>query len=657
MEALISGIGRSGTTTIYQILGKGILSQYAKSKCFYEPYLWNIKGIEKTAIVKGQAFNVGQVGLENIRVHCETPLFLSQSEQVHDQWLDSIFRTPDTKYAMAKVIRGAGRIESALKRYPELKVVILIRNVVDTVNSGLGLFSFFGDEFHVSDKARFLEAVNVKYGESYRINDIVSEVEWSVLWWKYMTMASLEVYDKYPDRVMAIPYEMYVSNKKKYVDELFDFFGIKKEFIDNSVLTTSAGSLTSVSYLTSKQINALRPNMEWYSKVLESRSLGTLPKQFINILQKRFSSRDYSESLLLSESSDKTTVQWRILLDRRQKEFKQNHQDSLSVSKAMVEFGLNFEASKSGNTSKNKTVGVLITCFNNEDTIEETIRSVLLQTRQPDLIVIADDCSTDASHKIIERMSEKSPLIRIDKRVANLGVAANRDLSIRSMDVDYISTLDGDDVFMPGKIEAELMAINGSCNRVAFSDIGLMTKKGTTVQETAGYSGMGKKFLLRNIASRRTPVPRDMLFPKKLFEEAQGFDVGMSIYEDWAFKMRLMLVTEDNGWIHSGVIGTVYDRRQPGLSAKPEIFHGYGQLMAISRNAKEFVEYPEVIDDGLKTVVNCLSGEIKERLKLFINNSSHDEKWERLNNFWSNERFNYNVKYMSDRLLEFTVLK
>ena len=50
------------------------------------------------------------------------------------------------------MIRGCGRLEAMLTLLPDLKVIVITHNLVDTVNSGLGMFSFFGDEFHPSDK-------------------------------------------------------------------------------------------------------------------------------------------------------------------------------------------------------------------------------------------------------------------------------------------------------------------------------------------------------------------------------------------------------------------------------------------------------------------------------------------------------------------------
>ena len=123
MAVLISGVGRSGTTTLFQIVGRGLLDKYRGARCVYEPYLWNIPEIESSATVSGQPFSVEQVGLFNVNVHCHTPLFLKDRNMLHDYWLRRVFcpMPPSSNVApdnvLAKVIRGAGRLESALTKF------------------------------------------------------------------------------------------------------------------------------------------------------------------------------------------------------------------------------------------------------------------------------------------------------------------------------------------------------------------------------------------------------------------------------------------------------------------------------------------------------------------------------------------------------------
>ncbi|MCP5416276.1 MAG: glycosyltransferase [Chromatiaceae bacterium] len=676
MAVLISGIGRSGTTTVYQILGKGLINKLKQVKCVYEPYLWNIPEIENTAVVKGQPFSVEQVGLFNIYVHCNTPIFLQGRHALHDQWLRKVFGplSPAAEIApentMAKVIRGAGRLEAALTKYSNLKVVVITRNIVDTANSGLGLFSFFGDEFHPSDKSRFLAEVNQKFSTSFHESQFISELEWSVFWWHYLTEASIQTYEKYPNRVLLVPYEHYVRDKPAVMGDIFDFCGLEREFIDKSLFEQGAGPSTSVSYLNKNDLARLRPEMKWYfNRLTSALNIDLGAESFIHNQAAKYSSRKYSKSLLLSDPTNLTAVQWRIqkrnlLTESAAEKDRHFSMQPFSVSAVQAECGTN-DICKSRNQpgakfEDNDRIGVLITSFNNESTIAESIYSVLNQTRKPDLICVADDASTDRTVQIVSKLKEKFPTIQLIKRPMNVGVSANRDLAIKAMEADFIATLDGDDLYYPEKLELELLAIQGDKNKVAFSDIAVVVQDRSMVQDTRAYSCMPVAEMLRKLTSRSTPVPRDMLFSRALFLKAEGFDVGMSIYEDWAFKMRLMGAAGDGNWVHSSGKGTIYDRRHPGLSGRPPIEHAYGQLLALARNSKLLSDFPESIELGLRTVAKHLDGGMLVRMSRMID-SLADEKMTnslsgKLADFWENATFRNDSNYKYRQIWKFSAL-
>lgn len=668
MAILISGIGRSGTTTLYEIIGKALLTQHNGGRCVYEPYLWNIPEIESTADTYGQPFSVGQLGLFNMSVHCNTPLFLSERNMLHDGWLKRVFGpiSSASKIApedgMAKVIRGAGRLEAALTLFDNLKVVVVTRNIVDTINSGLGLFSFYGDEFHPSDKSRFIKEVEATFKVNLDISKIKSEIDWSILWWHYMTEASIRTYQKFSDRVLLVPYEKYLKDMKGIMMQIYDFCGIERSYLDEKLFGNDAGPRTSVSYLDNNAINQMNSELEWYFSRLKGAGVYSQDyNHFRSSLVRKYANRKYLKSLLLTDATDLTSVTWRAMLrNSREKENGGGSTDSgykiVSVAQAACEFGDNGMALakmckkrqvESTYASEKPTLGVLITNYNNKNTIEEAVFSALLQSKKPDLIMIADDCSTDGSLALLKKLASKYTNIRLVLRSANVGVAANRDLAIHEMDVDYITTLDGDDLFLPGKLELEYQAMNGSADKVAFSNIAMMDQNGCSVLDTSSYGGKEKQVMLEMLTSRSAPVPRDMMFSKALFEAAEGFDVALHMYEDWALKMRLMIASAEGGWVWSGGIGTVYNRRSPGLSCKSPIFHAHAQMIAIARNAGQLQTYPEALLAGLRTAASHLGRENKERLNKTIDgfqqNGRFDVLVKRLEAVWGSAYFGEDI--------------
>ena len=101
-------------------------------------------------------------------------------------------------------------------------------------------------------------------------------------------------------------------------------------------------------------------------------------------------------------------------------------------------------------------VSVIVTVYNLEACLEETLASVMAQT-YPELdIICVDDGSTDGSAAILSRLAAEDARIRVITR-ENGGPAAARNTGLEAATGEYVMILDGDDVFEPRMVE-RLMA-------------------------------------------------------------------------------------------------------------------------------------------------------------------------------------------------------
>lgn len=104
--------------------------------------------------------------------------------------------------------------------------------------------------------------------------------------------------------------------------------------------------------------------------------------------------------------------------------------------------------------SREKLVSVVIPCYNHEKYIQRTIRSVLEQTYTNLEILIADDCSPDASVSAIREI--KDPRIRTFFFEENHGTVYTLNFLLKKASGDYIATLGSDDYFAPDKLEKQI---------------------------------------------------------------------------------------------------------------------------------------------------------------------------------------------------------
>lgn len=111
------------------------------------------------------------------------------------------------------------------------------------------------------------------------------------------------------------------------------------------------------------------------------------------------------------------------------------------------------------NTNGSPLVSCVIIFLNEESFIAEAIESVLAQSYSNWELLIVDDGSTDKSSQIALQYAESYPdkIFYLEHEGhQNRGMSASRNLAIQHARGKYISYLDGDDVWLPNKLERQL---------------------------------------------------------------------------------------------------------------------------------------------------------------------------------------------------------
>jgi glycosyltransferase involved in cell wall biosynthesis len=115
--------------------------------------------------------------------------------------------------------------------------------------------------------------------------------------------------------------------------------------------------------------------------------------------------------------------------------------------------------SRTTETPIESLVSIVLIFLDEEKFISQAIASVLAQTYDNWELILVDDGSTDGSSAIAKSYELKFP-----ERVKylehqghkNCGMSASRNLGINSSRGEYIAFLDGDDVWMPQKLEQQV---------------------------------------------------------------------------------------------------------------------------------------------------------------------------------------------------------
>lgn len=104
-------------------------------------------------------------------------------------------------------------------------------------------------------------------------------------------------------------------------------------------------------------------------------------------------------------------------------------------------------------TSNGKKISVCLLTYNHAHLIESTLASIQQQTLSGYEIIVSDDCSTDNTWDILQRLAVADPHIRLIRTPHNLGMPGNANFAAAHAERPYIALLHHDDLCRPDLLE------------------------------------------------------------------------------------------------------------------------------------------------------------------------------------------------------------
>ena len=99
-------------------------------------------------------------------------------------------------------------------------------------------------------------------------------------------------------------------------------------------------------------------------------------------------------------------------------------------------------------------VSVVMSVYNDEQYLKESLDSIFAQTIQNFELIIVDDCSTDRTVEIIENYHDDR--IRLIRNTENRGLTRNLNTALEYVQGTYIARMDGDDKSRPERFEKQI---------------------------------------------------------------------------------------------------------------------------------------------------------------------------------------------------------
>ena len=181
---------------------------------------------------------------------------------------------------------------------------------------------------------------------------------------------------------------------------------------------------------------------------------------------------------------------------------------------------------------------VVIPTYNYGKYVSAAVESVLVQSREPDAIVVVDDGSTDDTAQDVAEFGDRVRYIRQE----NAGVSAARNRGVAESTGELIAFMDADDTWEPTKLErqAEIFERDPEVGLVHCGMREFDSDTGETIaMHTEGMEGDVADELLLWERPVINVSGSSIMVRREAFEEAGGFDTRMKCGEDWDLCYRI----------------------------------------------------------------------------------------------------------------------
>ncbi len=253
-------------------------------------------------------------------------------------------------------------------------------------------------------------------------------------------------------------------------------------------------------------------------------------------------------------------------------------------------------------------ISVYITSYNQQEYLKEAIESVLSQTLLPKEIWVIDDASTDGSQETIRNYINKYPnLIKAHFNDTNKGITFCRNKGISLVSEEYATWLDGDDIYLPQKLEIQAKLIQETKSDVVCTNFYLAEDNISNLVRIwcSDIKQLpSSENIFTNVLSRK--FPRSTLFRYELvktdlLKSVGGYDKKLRIYEDFDFRIRLCKYAKVS---FSFLPLSVYRLHSNGLSRAPKELHIVSLTYIFEKYRKDIQNLPKKKKEEVESAIN-----------------------------------------------------
>jgi glycosyltransferase involved in cell wall biosynthesis len=198
-------------------------------------------------------------------------------------------------------------------------------------------------------------------------------------------------------------------------------------------------------------------------------------------------------------------------------------------------------------------ISICIPTYNQSAYLELAVKSAFNQTLKPMEIIVSDDCSTDDTKLVLERLKLEIPILKVLYQPVNLGMSKNTDVCLRTGSGEFILKLDSDDQIYPTYIEKVSAAMlnhpEAGYGHVAIQEIDQDDKK-TRIRRLFRGSIYHDSIKALKAGAKGYQVSANIIMFRKAALEKVGYITAkVNFAEDWLLSIEIAAAGYGNVYV------------------------------------------------------------------------------------------------------------
>ena len=178
-------------------------------------------------------------------------------------------------------------------------------------------------------------------------------------------------------------------------------------------------------------------------------------------------------------------------------------------------------------TSSNELVSVLLSAYNSEKTLGESIDSLLNQTYKNLEILISDDGSTDSTKEICKKFQLKDERVLFSSNKKNVGLTKSLNNLAQKASGSLIARQDADDISLPYRIEEQIQFMKTK-------KLDAVTSRSLVKQNNTKRPGISFYIPDKLLINRKNPfIHGTLIIKKNVFQEIGYYDERFYYAQDY----------------------------------------------------------------------------------------------------------------------------